>query len=119
MKKKAPKVVFPPGSFAISSFGISPATVALDQRFRFKLPAGSQVISAIATEGDKIAVFYKYDVPHGIMIDFDILVLKEGEVLKPASTFHKYIHLQSVVLDAEIYHLFHHYKLSPIVQLPN
>ena len=114
-KAKTPKVTFPAGSFVVTSFGIDPGTVNIEQRFRIKMPAGSQVLSALATVDKKITVFYKYDVPHGVMIDFDILLLKEGEVLKPASSYHKYIHLQSVAVDTEVYHLFHHYKMSPII----
>lgn len=119
MKKTAkPVEQYPRGSFAISSFSIEPGGIKANQRFRFMVPSGSKVVSAIATVDHKIAIYYRHDVPFGLRTNFDILVLKEGQVLKPEHTGHRYDMIQSVALDGEIYHLLHHYKVSGII-LPN
>ena len=121
MKKVATigaKPYFPPGSFTISSFTIAPGAASSSQLFRSKIPAGSRVVSAIATDDHKIAVYYEHDIPGGLTVNYDIVILREGEVIMPKSSEYRYDMIQSVVLDGAIHHLLHHYKVSRLI-LPN
>jgi len=115
LEKLKKKKTLAPGSFAVSGVYITPKTIDDAHRFRMQIPIGAEILSAHACTKERIMVYYKYNVPAAPMIPFDILVLKDGEILQPKDRSHHYNIIESVALDGDIYHLFHHFKTSKII----
>jgi len=104
----------PPGSFSVSGFHVG---VLEGTRFEYELPAGSQIISAVATAESRVTIYYKYAVPAKPLKTFMVVVLKDGEMLNAASIHHKYIPIASVPVGGVVYHLFNYYLESSLVSL--